>query len=121
MLYIRHIYKLNSYFPISIKCDGEPFFPHDITGIFVSKNAKIGKDCTIYQQVTIGSNDIRSSKHYGAPTIGDGVVIGAGAKIIGCVKIGNNVRIGANCVVVDDVPDNTTVVMSKPRVICRND
>ena len=51
----------------------------------------------------------------GAPVIGDNVYIGAGAKIIGGVRIGNNVRIGAGCVVVEDVPDNCTVVMPKPR------
>ena len=55
----------------------------------------------------------------GAPTIGNNCLIGAGAKIIGNVRIGNNVRIGANAIVVDDIPDNCTVVMNKPRVIVR--
>ena len=55
----------------------------------------------------------------GAPTIGNNCLIGAGAKIIGNVHIGDNVRIGANAIVVDDVPDNCTVVMNKPRVIVR--
>ena len=55
----------------------------------------------------------------GAPTIGSNCLIGAGAKIIGNVHVGNNVRIGANAIVVDDVPDNCTVVMNKPRVIVR--
>ena len=56
----------------------------------------------------------------GAPEIGDNVFIGAGAKIIGKIKIGNNVRIGAGCIVVTDIPDNATVVMSKPRVILKS-
>lgn len=74
----------------------------------------------IYQQVTIGSNDLQNSRGGGAPTIGNNCLIGAGAKIIGDVHVGNNVRIGANAIVVDDVPDNCTVVMNKPRVIVRN-
>jgi serine O-acetyltransferase len=53
----------------------------------------------------------------GGPIIGNNVFIGAGAKIIGNIKIGNNVRIGASCVVVEDIPDNCTVVMHKPRII----
>lgn len=71
----------------------------------------------IYQQVTIGSNDLQNSR--GAPTIGNNCLIGAGAKIIGNVHVGNNVRIGSNAIVVDDVTDNCTVVMNKPRVIVR--
>lgn len=71
----------------------------------------------IYQQVTIGSNDLQNSRR--APTIGNNCLIGAGAKIIGNVHIGDNVRIGANAIVVDDVPDNCTIVMNKPRVIVR--
>lgn len=56
----------------------------------------------------------------GAPTIGNNCLIGVGAKIIGNVRVGDNVRIGANAIVVDDVPDNCTVVMNKPRVIVRD-
>ena len=57
----------------------------------MSYMAKIGKNCTIFHQVTIGSNTLEGSKHYGAPTIGDNCFIGAGAKIIGKVKVGDNV------------------------------
>jgi len=53
----------------------------------------------------------------GAPKIGDNCYIGAGAKIIGNIVVGNNVRIGANAVVVEDIPDNSVVVMEKPRII----
>ncbi|MBR2555546.1 MAG: serine acetyltransferase [Aeriscardovia sp.] len=91
--------------------------PHGFYGIFISQKAKIGNGCVIYQQVTIGSSDLQNSK--GAPTIGDNCLIGTGAKIIGNVHVGNNVRIGANAIVVDDVPDNCTVVMNKPRIIMR--
>lgn len=88
-----------------------PVLPHGLYGIIISKNATIGKNCTIFHQVTIGEgND-------GAPCIGDNCYIGAGAKIVGKVKIGYNVKIGVNCIVVDDIPSNSTVVMNKPRVI----
>lgn len=90
---------------------GIPTFPHGLYGIIVSHNAVIGKNCTILHQVTIG--DV----HGGAPVIGDNCMIGAGAKLIGGIKIGNNVKIGAGCVVADDVPDNSTVVMQKARII----
>ena len=93
--------------------------PHSFSGIFISSESTVGEGCTIYQQVVIGSNKIKESKGYGAPVIGNNVLIGAGAKIIGGVKIGNNVRIGANCCVTVDVPDNATVVMEKPRIIIK--
>lgn len=115
--YSRRIHRFQSYLPISVKFAGEPVFPHDIMGIFVALNAEIGKNCVIFQQVTIGTNYFEGSKNNGAPQIGDNVIIGAGAKIVGGVKVGNNVRIGANCVVVTDIPDNATVVMEKSRVI----
>ena len=101
--------------------DGLPTFPHGFTGIFISEGAKIGKDCVIFHQVTIGSNTLPGSRGRGCPTIGDNVYIGCGAKIIGNVRIGNNVRIGANCVVTQDVPDNATVVLEKPRVLVREE
>ena len=107
---------------ISFDCqmDGIPTFPHGFSGIFVSEGAKIGKNCVIFHQVTIGSNTLPGSSGQGFPTLGNKVYIGCGAKIIGNVKIGNNVRIGANCVVTRDVPDNATVVLEKPRVIVRD-
>ena len=106
---------------ISFGCqmDGIPTFPHGFTGIFISEGAKIGKNCVIFHQVTIGSNTLPGSSGQGFPTLGDNVYIGCGAKIIGNVHIGNHVRIGANCVVTRDVPDNATVVLEKPRVIVR--
>lgn len=90
-----------------------PNLPHGIRGIFISHNAVIGSNSTIFHQVTIGEGN------GGAPMIGDNVYIGAGAKIIGGITIGDNVKIGANCVVCEDVPSNCTVVMNKPRVIIK--
>lgn len=96
-----------------------PVCPHGIFGLFISKAAKIGKNCVIFQQVTIGSVTTKGSKHIGAPIVGDNVLIGAGAKIIGNVCIGNNVRIGANCIVTQSIPANSTVFMSGVTVIQR--
>lgn len=99
----------------------KPVFPHDIIGIFISGDAKIGKGAVIFQHVTIGSNTLPGSKSKGAPQIGDNVFIGAGAKIIGNVRIGNNCKVGAGTVVTIDLPDNSVAVMNHPRIILQDD
>lgn len=91
-----------------------PKLPHGIQGVIINPYSVIGKNCTIFHQVTIGT-DYKDVKN--APTIGDNVFIGAGAKIIGKIHIGNNVRIGAGAVVAIDIPDNATVVMDRPKII----
>lgn len=115
--YRKMLKENNAWIPLSADIKEVPLMPHGIKGVFISKNATIGKGCTILHQVTIGSNAFDDSKHTGSPIVGDNVFIGAGAKIIGGIKIGNNVRIGANCVVCEDVPDNSTIVMPKPIII----
>lgn len=97
--------------------EGKPFFPHGIKGVFITDKASIGKNVTILQQVTIGLKNLDDKE---GPRIGNNVYIGAGAKIIGYVKIGNNVKIGANCVVFQDIPDNATVVLNKPRLLVKD-
>lgn len=94
--------------------------PHGFRGIFISLYAKLGRGCTIFQNVTIGSNALPDSKSAGFPTLGDNVFVGAGATIVGNVRIGNNVRIGAGCFVSRDVEDNCTVVQGAPVVIHKN-
>lgn len=113
--------KCSAYISVKSEFATPPTFPHGFYGVFVSGGAKIGQNCVIFHQVTIGSNTLANTKHFGAPTLGDNVYIGAGAKIIGGIHVGNNVRIGANCVVTKDVPDNTTVVLSAPRLITRDE
>lgn len=115
--YHRLQVRYNCEIPITAIVPNDTIFPHGLNGILISKGAKIGQGCTIFQQVTIGSNTLKDSKSIGSPIIGNNVYIGAGAKIIGGVKIGNNVRIGANAVVVEDIPDNSTVVIPKNKVI----
>ena len=83
------------------------------SGTVIGGGCTIGKNLTIYQNATIGFNR-------GFPTLGDNVVVGAGAIVIGKIHIGNNVRIGAGAVVVTDVPDYSTVVGTKARIIVRN-
>ena len=90
-------------------------FPHPI-GIVINKNAKIGRNCTIWQNVTIG--DKCSKTNNGTyPTIGDNVQIFAGSIIVGGITIGNNAVIGAGTVVLKDVPENATVVGNPARII----
>ena len=115
----RLMEKHNANIPYTTQIDGAPTLPHGLSGIYISAGAKIGKNCVIFHQVSIGSNTLPGSKGQGFPTLGDNVYIGVGAKIIGNVKVGNNVRIGANCVVMEDIPDNATVVLERPRIIIR--
>ena len=107
----RYWESYGSYVGPSAVFDEIPMFPHGPLGIFISSGAHIGKGCTIFQQVTIGSNTLQDSNRCGYPTIEDNVYIGCGAKIIGNVHVGKNSRIGANAVVVKDVPANSVTVI----------
>lgn len=83
------------------------FIDHGM-GVVIGETAIIGDDCTIYQGVTLGGTGKEHNKRH--PTLGNNVVVGAGAKVLGNITIGNNVKIGANSVVLKDVPDDCTVV-----------
>ena len=90
------------------------FIDHGM-GVVIGETSEIGNNVTIYHAVTLGGSspsiDSERQRHEKRhPTIGDDVVIGSGAQIIGPVKVGNNSRIAANAVVVKDVPDNATMV-----------
>ena len=91
---------------------------HHISGIIMSPEVKIGKNFTIYQGVTVGR--VHSGKKAGVPTVGDNVTAFAGSKILGNIKIGDNVIIGANAVVLSDVPDNVTVGGIPAKIISQN-
>lgn len=77
-------------------------------GTVIGETAEVGDDCLIFQGVTLGGNDFRPVKRH--PTLHNRVVVGAGAKVIGNIQIGEGARIGANAVVTKDVPGGTTVV-----------
>lgn len=115
--YLFHLHYRNKYgveVPVGLNV-GVPFHIAHIPGIIINGNAKIGNNCVIMQNVTIGS-----TRGKGVPTIGDNVLICSGAKIVGNVIVGNNVVIGANAVVIKDVPDNS-VVAGVPAKIINND
>lgn len=92
---------------------GEPTLPHGLHGIFISRYAVIGANCRIYQNVTIGEVDHK------APVIGNGCWIGAGAVLVGNIRVGPGARIGAGAVVSKDVPAGSTVVAQPPRMLER--
>ena len=109
-LYESYFEHYGAWIGLGAKFDGIPIFPHGYHGIFISNAAHIGKNVVIFHQVTIGSNMIKGSRKIGAPVIEDNVYIGCGAKIIGALNVGHNARIGANAIVVNDVPSNSVTV-----------
>lgn len=119
IFYYLYLKTTGAYVGHSAVIKSEPCLPHGLKGIFVAGGSKVGSNCVIFQNVTIGSNALPFSGHTGFPEIGDNCYIGVGATIIGGIKVGNNVRIGANCCVFFDVPSNSVVVTSPPRVIAR--
>ncbi|MCB6366045.1 serine O-acetyltransferase [Intestinibacillus massiliensis] len=90
------------------------FIDHGM-GIVIGETAEIGDYCTIYHGVTLGGTGKDTGKRH--PTIGDNVLISTGAKVLGPFKVGDNSRIGANAVVLQEVPANSTVVGVKARVV----
>ena len=93
------------------------FIDHGL-GVVIGETAEVGENVTILQGVTLGGTSLRREKRH--PTLGDNVVVGAGAKIIGAFKIGDGSRIGAGSVVVREVPPNSVVVGVPGRVTYRD-
>jgi len=94
---------------------GRGFFIDHGTGVVIGETAEIGDYVTLFQGVTLGGTGKERGKRH--PTLGNHVVVGAGAKILGGIKIGDNVKIGANSVVLKSVPANSTVIGVPARVI----
>lgn len=90
------------------------FIDHGM-GIVIGETAEIGDDCTIYHQVTLGGTGKEKKKRH--PTLGNNVMVGTGARVLGPIYIGNNVKIGASAVVLKNVNDNTTVVGIPARIV----
>ena len=94
---------------------GRRFFIDHGMGVVIGETAIIGDDCTLYHGVTLGGTSWQKGKRH--PTLGDGVVVGAGAKVLGPIEIGDAARIGSNAVVVKSVPAGATAVGVPARLI----
>jgi serine O-acetyltransferase len=102
---------------IDLPCEailGRRFRIDHFGGIVISGDAVFGEDCIIRNGVTVG---LRNTGRRGSPVIGDRVDIGAGAKVLGAIRIGNDIAIGANAVVLSDVPSNCIAVGIPARII----
>ena len=87
---------------------GEDFFIDHGSGVVIGETAEIGDRVTLYQGVTLGGTGFARGKRH--PTVGDDVTVGSGAKLLGPVTVGHGAKVGANTVVIEDVPPNATVV-----------
>lgn len=94
---------------------GRRFFIDHGMGVVIGETTEIGDDCLLYQGVTLGGTSSKAEKRH--PTLGKGVVVGAGAKVLGAITLGNYSKIGAGSVVVNDVPEHATVVGIPGRVV----
>ena len=103
----RATYKFGIFIPPEAEI-GAGFYIGHFSGIFVNRECQIGRNCNISQGVTLGKSN--RGKNKGSPVLGDNVYIGPGAKIVGGIRVGDNVAIGANCVVAKNIPDNAVVV-----------
>src|SRR5215213_9973903 len=98
---------------------GRRFFIDHGMGVVIGETSEIGDDCTLYHGVTLGGTSWNKGKRH--PTLGKGVVIGAGAKILGPIEIGNGAKIGSNAVVVKSVPAGATAIGIPARVVESHD
>ena len=96
---------------------GKGYFIDHGTGVVIGETAEIGDNCIIYQGVTLGGTGKDTGKRH--PTLGNNVMVGAGAKVLGPVNIGNNVKIAAGAVVLTDIPDDCTAVGVPARIVRR--
>ncbi|PKM79667.1 MAG: serine O-acetyltransferase [Firmicutes bacterium HGW-Firmicutes-14] len=97
---------------------GDGLFIDHGTGVVIGETAEVGNNVTIYQGVTLGGTGKEKGKRH--PTVGNNVVISTGAKVLGNIRIGDNAKIGAGSVVLQDVPSNTTVVGIPGKIVIRD-
>jgi serine O-acetyltransferase len=97
---------------------GTGFFIDHGMGVVIGETAEIGVDVTLYHGVTLGGTSLNKGKRH--PTLGDRVVVGAGAKVLGAITIGEDTRIGANAVVVKSMPSNSVVIGVPGQVVRRS-
>ncbi|MGB8657624.1 MAG: serine O-acetyltransferase EpsC [Candidatus Zixiibacteriota bacterium] len=95
---------------------GKGFFIDHGIGVVIGETAEIGDNCVLFHNVTLGGTGKHKGKRH--PTIGNNVMIGTGAILLGPIKVGNNVRIGANTfILMEDIPDNTTVAGTPGKIV----
>ncbi len=94
---------------------GSGFFIDHGMGVVIGETTIVGDDVTLYQGVTLGGTGKETGKRH--PTLGNNVVVGCGARVLGNIRIGNDVRVGAGSVVVKDVPDHCTVIGIPGRIV----
>jgi serine O-acetyltransferase len=94
---------------------GEALFIDHGMGVVIGETAEIGENVTLYQGVTLGGTGFATGKRH--PTVGDNVTVGSGAKLLGPITIGHGAKVGANSVVITDVPPNSTVVGNPGHVV----
>ena len=94
---------------------GKRVFIDHGSGVVIGETAEVGDDCIIYHGATLGGTGKEKGKRH--PTLGNNVMVGSGAKVLGNIYIGNNCKIGANSVVLKSVPDNCTVVGIPAKVV----
>jgi len=97
---------------------GKGFFIDHGMGVVIGETAEIGENCLLYHGVTLGGVSLEKKKRH--PTLGNNVVVGAGAKVLGAITLGDNVQVGANAVVLKDVPPNSVVVGIPGRVVVQD-
>lgn len=110
LIYMREASNNGGYVGKETQFKGKPNLPHGFHGVHISREAVIGENVTIFQNVTIGSNN-------GAAIIGNNVLIGAGAIVLGDICVGEGAKIGAGAIVVDDVPNGATVISPKAKIL----
>ena len=94
---------------------GKGLFIDHGSGVVIGETTEIGDDCTIYQGATLGGTGKESGKRH--PTLGNNVLVGSGARILGPFKVGDNARIASNAVVLEEVPDDATAVGVPARIV----
>lgn len=110
----------NSYVPCTARIGPGTVFAYGAIGVVLHSNAEIGRDCVIGQGVTIGAAEGFASKRPNpCPVIGNAVYLAAGVRVLGDIRIGNQVIVGANAVVLNDVADHSIVVGAPARVVGR--
>ena len=97
---------------------GRGFFIDHGMGVVIGETAEIGDNCLLYHGVTLGGVSLEKKKRH--PTLGNNVVVGAGAKVLGAITLGDNVQVGANAVVVKDVPPSSVVVGIPGRIVMQD-